>query len=162
MGKLAAVGWLLAIAIGGASFLGYQWLLEERQAVLETQAAEYEAKLTKLRADADAQLATFKDEATANQQVMQTELDIAKLPDLPLKFAFRKGQVLYVESEADETFNCKVKLTRPGSGAAVVLDFSVNSRAFKDLAAMGQWMFARGDQIEFVKPGYKTWKGEFP
>lgn len=161
MGKLAAVGWVLALAIAGVSWAGYQWLLTERQAALEAQAAAHEQELAKLKAESDALVQGLRDAAAAQQMVLQAELDFQKLPALPLKFAFRANQVLYVESEANEVFECTVRLTRPDTGAAVVLPFSIAPRAFRDLAAMDQWLFQRGDQIEFVKPGHKPWKGEF-
>ena len=56
MGKLAAVGWLLAIAIGGAAFGGYQWLLADKQAALDAQAAEFEVKLAQVKAESATQL----------------------------------------------------------------------------------------------------------
>ena len=162
MGKLAAVGWILAVLIGGVSFLGYQWLAGERQTALEAQATEYEAKLAKVKADADAMVQKIKDDATARETSLQTELDFQKMPDLPLRLAFRGNQVLYVESEAADTFACKVALKRPSTNATAELNFSINSRAFKDLAAIETWMFEKGDVIEFNKPGFKPWKGTFP
>lgn len=162
MGKLAAAGWILALAIAGVSYAAYEWLLTERETALAAQATEYEARLAKLKSETDALVQTTKDEAVAKEQVIQAELDFEKLPDLPLKFAFRTNQVLYVESESPEVFYCKVYLTRPSTGATVVLDFSINPHAFKDLAAMERWVFERGDKIEFRKPGSKIWSGEFP
>lgn len=161
MGKLAAVGWLVALAVAGISFAGYQWLLDERQQALQTQAAEYEAQLAKVKADAEATVAKVRDDALAQEQILKAELDFANLPALPLKFAFRANQVLYVENDSNELFTCKVRLTRPDTGATLEHDFSINPRAFKDLAAIDQWLFRRGDQIEFSKPAHKPWKGEF-
>lgn len=162
MGKLAAVGWLLAIAIGGAAFAGYQWLLADKQTALDAQAAEFEVRLAQVKAESAGQLQKAQSDAIANEQVLKTELDFQRLPDMPLKFAFRPGQVLYVESEAADVFQCKVRLFRPNTSASVELDFSINSRAFKDLGAIETWVFARGDQVEFVKSGFKPWKGVVP
>lgn len=161
MGKLAAAGWIVALVIAGVSYAAYEWLLTERETALAAQSAEYEAKLGKLKAETDALIQGVKDEAAAKEQVIQTELDFEKLPDLPLKFAFRTNQVLYVESESAEVFFCKVYLTRPSTGATANVDFSINPGAFKDLAAIDRWVFERGDKIEFRKPGSKPWSGEF-
>ena len=97
MGKLAAVGWLLAIAIGGAAFGGYQWLLADKQAALDAQAAEFEVRLAQVKVESATQLQKAQSDAIANEQVLKTELDFQRLPDMPLKFAFRPGQVLYVD-----------------------------------------------------------------
>lgn len=162
MGKLAAVGWIVALLVAGISYLGYEFLLEERQTALEAQAAEYESRIAKVKADAEKTVQKVRDEAAANEMVMQTELDIAKMPELPLKFEMRRNQVLYVENQSNEEFSCPIKLTRPKTGATSEKLFTIPKQAFRDLAAIDQWVFETGDVIEFNKPGYKSWRGEIP
>ena len=77
------------------------------------------------------------------------------MPELPLKTMFRAGQVLYVENTLNEPFSCKVRLARAGSPTAKEMDFSMKAQTFQDLGAIGDWMFQKGDRLEFVKPGFK-------
>ena len=159
---LMALGWLLAMAAGGAAYLLHQGADSRQQAALDAQAQAYQAQLADLRAqlarqqaEAAAQVQRVQDDAAAAQQVLQTELDFQRLPELPLETTFRANQVLYIESRLDEPFSCKVRLARPGTAAAQEIDYSIKSRTYQDLAAMGDWMFHRGDTVEFVKPGFK-------
>lgn len=160
--KLAIAGWLLAAVGGAVAFGGYRWAAADKQAALDALTAQYEVRLQQLKAESDALVQRTQADALATQQVMQTELDFQRMPALPLKLVFRPGQVLYVESEAAEEFVCKVRLFRPSTSARTEVDFSINARTFKDLGAIENWVFARGDQLEFVKPGFKPWKGEVP
>ena len=155
MGKVAAVGWVLALAAGAAAVGEYYYFDDLKQAALDEQAAGYEARLAQLQADSAAALKKVQDDAAAAQMVMQTELDFQKMPELPLETTFRNNQVLYVESRLDEVFDCKVRLYRPSTEASRELDFSIKARTYQDLAAIDTWLFERGDKVEFVKPGYK-------
>ena len=162
MVKLAIVGWLLAVVGGAVAFGGFRWGVADKQAALEQMSAAYEAKLQHAGAEAEQRLQKTQADAAALQQIQQAELDFQKLPDLPLKLVFRPGGVLYVESEAAELFACRIRLFRPATSDRAELDFSINARAFKDMGAIGSWVLARGDQLEFVKGGFKPWKGEVP
>lgn len=153
--KFAVAGWLLALAAGTAAYLQRQSFEDRQATALAEQAAGYEEKLQKLQADSAAALKKVQDDAAAAQVVLQTELDFQKLPELPLETTFRPGQVLYVESRLDEPFACKVRLFRPANAASRELDFTIKARTYQDLAALDNWLFARGDKIEFVKAGYK-------
>jgi hypothetical protein len=152
---MKALGWVLAL-LAGAVATGEFYLFQSQKAeALAAQAADYEAKLAAQKAAADAAMKKVADDATAAAQVMQTELDFAKMPELPLKTQFRPGQVLYIENESDADVSCKVRMTRPIGAVTKDFDFSMKSRTFKDIAAMEEWIFQRGDKIEFLKPGFK-------
>jgi hypothetical protein len=155
MGKLALAGWIAAIVTGAAVYGEYQMFTAQQQAALDRQAAAYEQKLAALKAETDAKLKKAQEDALANQASMQVELDFQKLPELPLETVFRAGPVLYVESKVGDEFKCTVRLTRPASALSKELDFEIKARAFRDLGAIGDWVFARGDKVEFVKPGFK-------
>jgi hypothetical protein len=162
MGKLAAVGWLLAIFASLAAVGEFYWFPEQQKAALAAQATEYEAKLAQAKAEAAAAMKKAQDDATAAQLVLQTELDFQKLPEIPLKTQFRANQVLYVENELDETFNCKVRVFRPATSKTQEFDFEMKSRTFRDMGAIESWVFARGDKVEFAKSGYKPRSLEAP
>lgn len=153
--KLAIAGWVIAALAGGAAYWSHSSAESRKQAALAEQAAGYDAQIAQLKADSAAALKKLQDDATAQQQVLQTELDFQKLPEIPLETVFRANQVLYVESRLDEPFNCKVRLTRPIGAVTREVDFSIKARTFQDLAALDTWMFAKGDRIEFIKPGFK-------
>lgn len=161
-GKLAAAGWLLALAAIAVAVGAFYYFEDRKAAALAEQAAGYEARIQQLQAESALALKKVQDDATAAQQVLQTELDFQRMPELPLKTVFRPGQVLYVENESDEAFTCKVRLFRPSTSTTREIDWNIKARAFQDLAAMDTWMFARYDKIEFVKPGYKPRALEVP
>ena len=162
MVKLAIVGWLLAAVGGAVAFGGYRWAVADKQAALTALSAEHEVQLQRSKVEAEGRLQKILADTTATRQVIQTELDFQRLPALPLKLVFRPCGVLYVESEAAELFACKVRLLRPSTSVRMEVDFSINARAFKDLGAIERWVFERGDQLEFVKTGFKPWKGVVP
>jgi hypothetical protein len=155
MGKLAAVGWFLALLLGAAVAGQYAMYQQQKQDALAAQAAEYETKLQTVQAEAAAAVKKAQDEAAAQLQVMQTDLDFQKMPELPLKTAFRQGGVLYVENEGEDPFECKVRLFRPSNNQSVEVDFFIKARTFQDLGAIQNWVFAKYDKVEFVKPGFK-------
>lgn len=161
-GKLAAAGWMLALAAIAVAVAEFYYFEDQKAGALAEQAAGYEARIQQLQAESALVLKKTQDDATAAQQVLQTELDFQKMPELPLKTVFRPGQVLYVENESDEMFACKVRLFRPSNSASREIDWNIKARTFQDLAAMDTWMFARYDKIEFVKPGYKPRTLEVP
>lgn len=161
-GKLAAAGWLLALAAIAVAVAEFYYFEDQKAGALAEQAAGYEARIQQLQAEAALVLKKLQDDATAAQQVLQTELDFQKMPELPLKTVFRPGQVLYVENESDKMFACKVRLFRPSTSASREIDWNIKARTFQDLAAMDTWMFARYDKIEFVKSGYKPRSLEVP
>ena len=152
---MKALGWvlaLLAVAVATGEFYLFQ---SQKAAALAEQAAAYETRLAEQKAQSDAAIKKLTDDATASAQVMQTELDFAKMPEIPLKTQFRPGQVLYVENESDEVVSCKVKMFRPVGAVTKEFEFSMKNRTFKDIAAIEDWIFQRGDQIVFTRPGYK-------
>jgi hypothetical protein len=151
----AKIGWGLALVAIAAAVGEYLYYSDHEQKALAAQAADYDARMTAVQADAAAKVKLAQDTATAEKLSLQTELDFQKLPELPLKTMFRTGQVLYVENTLNEPFNCKVRLSRADSPTAKELDFALKAQTFQDLGAIGEWMFMRGDRIEFVKPGYK-------
>jgi len=155
MGKIAIAGWVVAGLAGGAAYWGYTSAASQKQAALAEQAAGYDAQIAQLKTDAATALKKVQDDAAASQQVLQTELDFQKLPELPLDTTFRANQVLYVENKLDEAFNCKVRLFRPIGAVSREVDFSIKPRTFQDIAAIDTWLFARGDKVEFVKSGFK-------
>lgn len=155
MGKLAAVGWFLALLFGAAAVGQFYMYEQQKSAALAAQAADYEARMQKVQADAAAAVKKAEDDAAAQLTVLQTDLDFQKMPELPLKTVFRKGGVLYVENEGEDPFECKVRLSRPGTRESFEADFTIKARTFQDLGAIQSWVFARNDQVEFVKPGYK-------
>lgn len=162
MGSIAAVGWVLAMLAGAAAYFEFKMVDGKVQAALAEQRAVHEQEIAALKADAALKIAEGEnklkkanDEAAANSASMQAELDYAKMPEVPLKTLARSGQVLYVENESDSDFACKVKMFRPIGGVTKEFDFSLAKRAFKDMAAIDDWLFQKGDKIEFVKPGYK-------
>ena len=155
MGKVALVGWFLAILASLAAVGEFYWFGDQQKAALAQQAADYEAKLAQAKAEAAAAVKKVQDDAAAAQLVLQTELDYQKLPEIPLKTQFRAGGVLYVENELDDTFECKVRAFRPSTAKSEEFSFSLKSRTFRDLGAIDTWVFTKGDKIEFVKSGYK-------
>lgn len=151
----AKIGWglaLVAIAVAVGEYLYYS---DHEQKALAAQAASYEEQMAKVKADAAAQIKTVTDDAAAEKMILSTELEFQKLPELPIKTMFRRGQVLYVENTLNEPFSCKVRLQRAGSPTSKEIDFSMKAQTFQDMAAIGDWMFQGGDKIEFVKSGYK-------
>ena len=155
-GKLAAVGWILAV-VGIAAAVGEVMVAEgQKKAALEAQAAEYEAKLAQVTADAAAKVKLAEDTAASKLSSMQVDLDFARLPEFPLKMEFRTGGVLFVDNQANpESFYCKVRLQRPGSPTSRELDFVIKGKTFQDIGAIEDWVFQKGDNVEFVKPGFK-------
>jgi hypothetical protein len=160
--KFATMGWLLAVLATAAAVGEYRILRDQQAEALAQQAADYEAKLVQERTNAAAVVKKAQDDAAAQALVLQTELDYQKLPDLPLKTQFRAGQVLYVENELDDAFDCKVRVFRPSTEKSQEFDFSIKSRTFRDMGAIDTWLFARGDKVDFVKPGYKPRSLEVP
>jgi hypothetical protein len=158
MAKIAIAGWAAAAIAGAGGYWVYSSAESSKQAALAEQAAGYDARIAQLTADAAATLQKVQDEATAQQQVLQTELDFQKMPEIPLATVFRANQVLYIESRLDEPFSCKVRLFRPIGGVTREVDYTIKARTFQDLAALDTWMFAKGDTLEFVKPGFKPRK----
>lgn len=152
MGK---IGWGLALVAIVAAVGEFLYFSGHEQKALAEQAAAYDAQLAQVKADAAAQIKQTQDNAAADKISLETELAFQKLPELPLKTMFRAGQVLYVENQANEPFNCKVRLARAGSPTVKEVDFAMKAQTFQDLGAIGDWMFARGDTVEFVKSGYK-------
>ena len=152
---LTKIGWGLALVFGVAAVGEFLYYSGHEQKALAEQAAGYEAKMQIVQAQAAAQIKTTQDNATAEKVILQTELEFQKLPELPLKTMFRKGEVLYVENQLNEPFTCKVRLQRAGSATAQEKDFAIKAQTFQDVGAIGDWVFARGDKVEFVKSGYK-------
>jgi hypothetical protein len=151
----AKIGWGLALVAIAAAVGEYLYYADHERKALAAQAAEYEAKMAAVQADAAAKVKLAQDTAAAEKVALQTELDFQRLPELPLKTMFRAGQVLYVENQTNEPFACKVRLARADSPTFKEMDFSMKAQTFQDLGAIGDWMFMRGDKVEFVKPGHK-------
>ena len=151
----AKIGWGLALVAIAAAVGEYLYFSDHEAKALAAQAVGYEEQMAKVKADAAAQVKLAQDTAAAEKLSLQTELDFQKMPELPLKAMFRRGQVLYVENQANEPFACKVRLQRAGSPTSKEIDFSMKAQTFQDLGAIGEWMFQAGDKVEFVKPGYK-------
>lgn len=162
LGALAGVGWLGAVGAGAVAWYVHQDADASKAAALAEQAAKYDAQIAeinasiaKIKADADAAIKKAQDDATAQQMVLQTELEFQKMPEIPLETTFRANQVLYVENKLDEPFECTVRLFRPIGGVTRELPYAIKARTFQDLAALDTWVFAKGDRIEFVKSGHK-------
>lgn len=153
--KVAIGGWALAAVACAAGYWLYSSAESRKQGALAEQAASYDAQIAQLKAESAAALKNVQDAAAAQQVVLQTELDFAKLPEIPLETVFRANQVLYVESRLDEPFTCKIRLSRPIGAVTREVDFTIKARTFQDLAAIDTWLFAKGDRVEFVKPGFK-------
>jgi hypothetical protein len=152
---IAKMGWGLALVLGAAAAVEYVYFTGHEQQALAEQAAAYEAKMAAVQADAAAKVKLAQDTAAAEKVSLQTELDFQKLPELPLKTLFRAGEVLYVENLQNEPFDCTVRLSRAGSPTQKEVPFFVKAQTFQDLGAIGDWVFARGDRVEFVKSGFK-------
>ena len=159
---LAATGWLAAAGAGVVAYGEFATFASQKQAALDQQAAAYEQKLTQLKADAEAAktnaaaaLKKTQDEALANQASIQAELDFQRLPELPIDVAFRTGPALFVENKGGDDFKCQVRLTRPSLAQSRNFEFELKARAYKDLGAIGDWVFAKGDKVEFIKSGFK-------
>lgn len=160
--KLTALGWVLALLGGAAAYLEFKTVDRTVADALAQQAAGYEQQIAAIKGEGEAKvregearLRKATDDAAATQQSIQVELDYAKMPDLPLKTSFRPGQVLYVENESDVVFTGKVKMFRPVGAVTKEFDFTLKNRAFKDVAAVEDWVFQKGDTITFTKPGFK-------
>ena len=151
----AKIGWGLALVAIAAAVGEYLYYSDHEQKALAAQAADYDARMAAVQAEAAAKVKLAQDTAAADKLSLQTELDFQRLPELPLKTMFRAGQVLYVENLTNEPFSCKVRLARAGSPTFKEVDFSMKAQTFQDIAAIGEWMFQRGDKIEFVKSGHK-------
>lgn len=158
MTTLAAAGWVAAAIAGAGGYWVYSTAAGEKAAALAEQAAAHDAQIAQLKAESAAALKKVQDDAAAQHMVMQTELDFAKLPEIPLETVFRGNQVLYVESRLDEPFSCKLRLFRPIGGVSREVEFTIKARTFQDLAAVDTWLFAKGDTVEFVKSGFKPRK----
>ena len=158
----AKIGWGLALVAIAAAVGEYLYFTDHEAKALAAQAVGYEEQMAKVKADAAAQVKLAQDTAAAEKLSLQTELDFQKMPELPLKAMFRRGQVLYVENQTNEPFACKVRLQRAGSPTAKEMDFSMKAQTFQDLGAIGEWMFQAGDKVEFVKPGYKPLELKVP
>lgn len=154
--KLALVGWFVAAGAGGAAYFVYTQAEGDKQAALAEQAGQYDTQIAQLKAESAAALKKVTDDATAAAAILQTELDFAKMPEIPLQTEFQMNkQVLFVQNNSKETFACKVRLFRPVGGVSKEVDFSIKAGAYQDMAAIGDWLFAKGDKVEFVKPGFK-------
>src|SRR5688572_24307767 len=149
------ISWGLALVFAVAAVGEYLYYSTHEAKALAEQAATYDAQMAQVKAEAAAQVKLAQDTAAAEKMSLETELAFQKMPELPLKTMFRAGQVLYVENTLNEPFACKVRLARAGSPTAKEVDFSMKAQTFQDLGAISDWMFARGDTIEFVKSGYK-------
>ena len=159
---LAIAGWVLAVIAGVVAYGQYGMFAAQKQKALDQQAAGYEQKLQQMKAEmesakaaAEAKVKKTQDDALASQASMQAELDFQRLPELPIDAVFRSGPALYVENKAGDLFTCKVRLTRPSLAQTKELDFEIKPHAYQDLGAIGGWVFAKGDKVEFVKPGFK-------
>jgi len=151
----AKIGWGLALVAIVAAVGEYLYYSDHEAKALAEQAATYEAQMAQVKADAAAAVKLAQDTAAAEKMSLETELAFQKMPELPLKTLFRAGQVLYVENTLNEPFSCKVRVARAGSPTSRELDFSMKAQTFQDIAAIDDWMFQRGDKLEFVKPGFK-------
>ena len=149
------LGWLVALAAIGVAVGEYYWFQMQQKAALAEQAQGYEQEIEKLRAESAAQLKKVADDAAASQMSLQAELDFQKMPEIPLETIFRANQVLFVSNNSKDPFGCKVRLFRPIGGVSRELDFSMRGGGYQDIAAIEDWMFQKGDKVEFVKSGYK-------
>ena len=152
---MKALGWVLFLLAAAVATGEYYYYSSHEAAALAAQAADYDARFSAQKAAADAALKKTADDAAAASQVMQADLDFAKMPEIPVKTQFRPGQVLYVENESDALFTCKLRVTRPVGNVTKEFDFTLGKRAFKDMAAVEDWLFKTGDKLEFVKAGHK-------
>jgi hypothetical protein len=162
MRKVAIAGWVFAVLAGGAAFLEFKMANQQKNDALAAQAADYDARMAKVQADAAAAVKLAQDTAAGQLTSLQTELDFQKMPELPLKTVPRAGQVLYVENESEDAFSCKVRLFRPIGGVTKEIDFSIKGHTFQDMGAIGDWVFAKGDKLDFIKPGFKPRTIEIP
>lgn len=153
--KVAIAGWAVGLLAGGAAYYFYSSAAADKQAALAEQAATYDAQITQLKAAAAAELKQQQDTAAAQQQVLQTELDFQKMPEIPLETTFRANQVLFVSNGSKDAFTCKVRLFRPIGAVSREVEFSMKGGGYQDMAAIDTWLFAKGDKVEFVKSGYK-------
>lgn len=151
----AKIGWGLALIAITAAVGEYLYYSGHEAKALAEQAASYDAQMLQVKTEAAAQVKAAQDNAAAEKMILETELEFQKLPELPLKTMFRAGEVLYVENLLNEPFTCKVRLQRAGSPTSKEVDFSMKAQTFQDVGAIGDWVFARGDKVEFVKSGYK-------
>jgi hypothetical protein len=149
------ISWGLALVFGVAAVGEYLYYSTHEAKALAEQAATYDAQMAQVKADAAAQVKQAQDTAAAEKMSLETELAFQKMPEMPLKTMFRAGQVLYVENTLNEPFSCKVRLARAGATSMKDMDFSMKAQTFQDLGAIDDWMFQKGDKIEFVKPGFK-------
>ncbi|HUS24978.1 MAG TPA: hypothetical protein VM369_08510 [Candidatus Binatia bacterium] len=175
---LLALGWVVAaLAIAGA-WAQQRWLSRSHVEAIERQRSDYEQKL-KAQSDAaelklaaaiasrDAAHASALQSAQAGQQVLRAELDFAKLPDLPLKIAVAPPalsavRTVSLQNETADEVALRVSVQRPATGATQSMDLTVKAHGFRDLAMLGTWELARGDRVEFSKPGYKPRRVEIP
>lgn len=162
MGKVAVAGWVVALLAGGAGFFEFRMADQQKTDALAAQAADYEAKMAKVQADAAAQVKLAQDTAAAQMTSLQTELDFQKMPEIPLETVPRANQVLYVNNTSTDTFTCKVRLSRPVGGQTKEADFSIKAQTFQDMGAIGDWVFAKGDKVDFIKPGFKPRSIQIP
>ena len=166
---LAVVGWAAAVIAGIVAYGQHAMFASQKQKALDEQAAGYEQKLQQMKAEiestkaaADAKVKKTQDDALASQASMQAELDFQRLPELPLDAVFRAGPALYVENKGADVLACKVRLTRPSLSQTKEPDFEIKPHAYQDLGAIGGWVFAKGDKVEFIKPGFKPHLLEAP
>ena len=162
MTKVAAVGWGVALLAAGAGYFVYKNADQMKANALAAQATEYDAKLAakdaeikKAQDDAAAAIKRAQDEATGKMVSMQAELDFAKMPEIPIETVARANQVLYVNNETNDTFTCKLKLYREYGNVTKEVDFVLKAKAFQDMGSIGDWVFAKGDKLDFIKPGFK-------
>ena len=155
MGKVAAAGWVMALLAGGAAFFEFRMAAQQKADALAAQAADYEAKMAQVKAEAAAEVKLAQDTAAGKLVSIQTELDFQKMPEIPLETAPRANQVLYVNNTSADVFACKVRLFRPVGAVTKEVDFSIKGSTFQDMGAIGDWVFAKGDKIDFIKPGFK-------
>jgi len=161
MNKFAwSVAGILALVIVAEYFL-----LQAQQRMVvagyEQKVQELQQQMAKLQADAEARLKKAGDDAAAAQQALQTELDYAKLPQMPLKVVYRpagpgRGLSLYIENESLEFLSCDVRLERPGKNLQSVQPYTLGGRQFQEIGAIGTWLLEAGDKVEFTKVGYQS------
>ena len=162
MPKVAAAGWGAAVLAGLAAFFFYKHADQMRTDALAEQSVAYEAKLkvaadevAKAQADAAAAIKRAQDEATGKLASMQADLDFAKMPEIPLETVPRANQVIYVNNNSDQLFECRIRVFRELGRVTKEWDYSIKGHTFQDLGAIGDWVFAKGDKVDFVKQGFK-------
>lgn len=107
---------------------------------------------------ADEMPATRKSAATASPGAGSVE---GARPALPVAVAFRrepfaKGKVVVLTNTGAQKLDCKLKVSRPGSGAARTLTVALTPGSEKRVTRADGWTFATGDRLQIADASHAT------